>query len=223
MFVWFLGRPGDAFAWLGWRAKLWLVGWRDRVKDRERSLTMYYQWYGWRWRWLRDIVDRISPFDINDGYRNRRLRSVIWKVSHPVITQKLASLRWVLRVTGWLPYIGPGKYEQMDPQTRLKVEWLDARYEDATETTGEVDFGEHIWAFVDYEVPWSREPENWTLSVNHMGFVGAAVYTDADELWREFEITRNRYEQWLNANDPSHVHGDGEDVGDWRSEIVKPW
>lgn len=190
-----------------WQVLLWLAGFRDRVVSRERRLTMYYADYGWPERWLRDLVERISPFDPLVGYRRVVIRRVLWKVTHPLITERLASLRWVIRILNLVAYTGPGRYEQFDGPSRMKVEWLDSNTELASDTTGESEgFGIWVAAFVDFDVPWSRMPENWLLSVNSFGFVAAEVFDDEDDLMADFGETVSRYTRWLINNDPAHVY-----------------
>jgi hypothetical protein len=194
-----------------WRVRLMLVSYKDRVSTRERQLTYQYATYGWRWRWLRDLVDNVvSPFDPWRGYRRRPLRSLLWKVTHPLVTERLASLRWVLKVLDHIAAeYGPGRYEQMDPATRLKVEWLDANSELSSETTGESEmFGQWMAAYIDLDVPWSRQPENWILATSHMGFVSAAFYEDESDLWSDFGKVQQEYERWLIFGGDGNPEGD---------------
>lgn len=177
-----------------WQIKLALVSYREKVKDREASLTYRYATYGWRWRWLRDFVDRISTFDRWEGYSRVRSRRWLWKLSHPTVTMRLASLRWSLAILNQIaPYVGPGKYEGNDPRRALMIEWLDNHAEYASNTTGSTEWGLFVMLFTDLDVPWSRMPEAWVVTTDGRGFVSGHDLIDDEHAEMEFGMYERQY------------------------------
>lgn len=173
---------------ISWRVRLWLVDYRWRVKSREQLLTYRYMWYGWPWRWLRDFVDRASTFDQWEGYSSVRFRRWLWKLSHPLITMRLASLRWVIAILNRIsPYVGPGRFEGLEPSTALKVEWLDSNTEWADGYSGDLSISPLVGhLFTEAAVPWSRQPEHWFITCDTQGFRYGHQFGSAEAARVEF-------------------------------------
>lgn len=194
-----------------WSIRLWLVGYRQRVKDRLWSIESWWSLgpdgLFWHWHWLRDLVDRLSPFDPRRGYRRGRLRGWLWYLSHPRFVQKRHSLRLVLAILDRIaPYTGPGRFEGNAPQMALKVEWLSSVSEDASDTAGDTDrFGLFVMLFEGIFVPWSRQSEDWIVMIDSSGFVDGYRPTEAREAFEQY--VRNFME-------------DGEDIED---DDPEPW
>lgn len=158
--------------YLRWQVRLWLVGFGQRVREREIQLTARTT-YDRDTRFAR-FVDRVSPFGWG-GYKNIRLRRLLYTLRYPMTKQRFWSLSLVLTtVYSLAPRPALGRYTDYNPQRSLKAEWLDEHSEYAGETTGDSDV--YFWAalFPDLVVPWSLKPETWVLTVDSHGFVDAA-------------------------------------------------
>lgn len=202
-----------------WQIRLWLVGYREKVKHRQWQLASTPETLSeWLWptRQIRNFVDKVSPWNNHGGYRRRRLRRFLWMATHPMRTQRTTSLRYVVRLlTAIAPYTGPGKYEGMDAATALKVEWLDQHMEYADREEGSVETL-FVALFLNLDVPWSRTGESWILAIDSQGFVTgfqpdnpkatfdqyAAAYMGGDE-----DIEDDDPEPWSNREGQPEFNG----------------
>ena len=193
-----IDRP-DALLVLGqWRLRLALVAFRERIHDRlfRMDLNRVGPDY-WRWRWLRDLVDRVSPFDPWRGYKRVAIRRVLWPLTNPRWTLKRRTLRFAYSLLAKVtPYTGPGKFGGMWAPAAVKAEWLLEHDEYADDTTGDaIDYDRHLSIFRDIDVPWSLEPEHWLLVVDSNGFVYADQYDSEKTVDVAFEEERAEYER----------------------------
>ncbi len=178
---------------ISWKTRLLLVGYRDRVAWQQyqaaNSGPTDFQ------PLIRGLVNRLSPFDHAVGYRRQWLRLLLWFITHPLMTLRQDLLSVTLRLLSRIaPHVSPGRYEGMEGARALKAEWLDVNTELADQATGESEvFG--LWAavFTELNVPWSRKPEQWLLTVDSNGFTHA---TQEGVLSRFAEIESD-YQDWL--------------------------
>lgn len=185
-----------------WQVRLWAADYRALVRRREDSVTWKYQTYGWRWRWLHDLVETVvSPFDPWSGYRRQPLRALLWKATHPLVTMRLASLRWALKILNrFAPYTGPGRFEALDPRAALKAEWLVANTDWADKEVGGGEYGSYWLLLVD--VPWRRPPvslESWIVNIDYYGFVGVEQFVDEDAADARFDEIERDYVNFTEA------------------------
>jgi hypothetical protein len=173
-----------------WRARLWLVGWRERIEHQSRMATLSS---ADRWpptgRYT-DFVNRVSPFTPN-GYKRRRLRRLLWLLRNPRRMLR-RDLLWILRglVVRFAPWVGPGRFECMDYRTRLKAEFLVDNPDLILDETGDTEFFGLFAMLYDLDPPWSREPEVWLVTIDQQGFIYATEYSSlnfADQAFREIK------------------------------------
>lgn len=177
----------DVITFLLWQVRLWLVGFGQRVRDREVQLAV-------RTTWDHDtpfarFVDRLSPFSSMTGYKRRSLRRTLYALRYPIVQQRFWSLSLVLLIVYRLvPRPSLGRYEGSfyDPSRALKTEWLDDHSEYAEMTTGSTSWGMWYALFNRLDVPWSLRPETWILKVDGQGFVGAEWFSDHKEAMADF-------------------------------------
>lgn len=205
-----------------WQVRLWLVDYRDRVAYREQGITLNLSnmFWLWPWRWTRDMVDRLSPFDPYAGYSRRPLRRFLWIVFHPLRWQRLTSLRLVIRILNRVDGGTPrGRYEGNSSSRALIAAWLDEHSEYASRSTGSVDWGVALDLFENLDAPWSRKPESWLLSHDHHGFVTADQFYYAASAIEVFEATDRDY-----VNDEENVdeYGGPDDSAPWTNREGQP-
>lgn len=166
------------------------------------------------------FLDLVSPFDSQRGYRRRRLRRLLYIVRHPRHL-RLDLYRFVGHLI--LRFVGhphAGRYEGMGPSLAMKVEWLDDHSEYADATTGDSGWlGGWTALFLDLDVPWSRDPESWSINVDSQGFVTGWQYDDADEARDDFARTNHDY-----VYDPENEDefGGPDDSGPWSNPEGDP-
>jgi hypothetical protein len=193
---------------VGWRIRLFAVRQRYAAAARTARAAGHFDWLVKEMRWSR-LVDRVSPWMPDRGYKRRRLRRLLWLIRFPRRTLRLWIDERIFLVAGHFVYVGPGRYEGNEPENRLKAEWLDANMDLAEETTGEASyFGLFAAAFYDLPVPWSRKRESWLLTTGEQGFVDV-VCGDIETIGRLLEEIDNDYGRW-HAN--LHTETDFEDI-----------
>lgn len=175
-----------------WNVRLWLVDFGQRVRDREVQLAA-------RTTWDSDtifarFVDRVAPWQTGIGYKRRSLRRWLYRLRYPITAQRFWSLSLVQHaIYRLVPRPTYGRYEHPTPSFSLIAEWFDDNSELAEDTTGDSDT--YLWAAMFSVIPpWSREIENWMLTVDTRGFVDATRY-DGWELLREAFVMIE--EHWL--------------------------
>lgn len=159
---------------LRWQVRLALVRAKARIFVRwERAMSAFAVPLGKDpLDWFERFVDRLSPWIEGKGYAHVWRRRLLYKLRFP---------RWYLRRWLWstaytivdrlAPYTGPGRLEGNDPETRLKVGWLDEHNEYADSFAGGGDYPLSQYLFADMPVPWSRQPEHWIVKYDEQGFV----------------------------------------------------
>lgn len=214
VFLLVMSDPGRVIELLSWKVVLAIVGYRERVHNRLFAMDLNaFGPYTWRWRWLRDLVDRVSPFDPWTGYRRKAIRRVLWPLTHPVWTLRRRSLRISYTILDRvLPYIGPGKFGSNSAQNAIKAEWLLDHDEWAEATTGDaIDWFRHVSLFTSIRVPWSLEPEHWLMTLDSHGFVYVQQYDTARTAKTAFDEEDAEYERTMQPFD--------EDVYDYRDAV----
>lgn len=180
--------------YLRWQVRLWLVEYGQRVHYRIVDLAVRAQYPNDSFA---RFVNRLSPWDTRVGYRRRSLRRVLYMIRYPIQQQRFWSLALVESLVYRLvPRPSLGRYESWEPARALQTQWLDEHSEYAGETTGDSDT--YIWAalFHMLDVPWSRQPETWTLTVDSRGFVEAR----RDEGAVDFMAIANNYDIFVDES-----------------------
>lgn len=206
-----------------WQVRLFLADYREAVGERIIWIMSHSRpWIGDESRFDR-LVDRLSPWDHETGYRNLWLRRFLYTARSPLVFIRLRSLELSLgllqRIT---PYTGPGKYEGMlMPSTRLKAEWLDEHSEYADQWCGDLTIYPLCnWLFAGLDVPWSRQPESWVLERDEMGFVIALQYENVTEAEIAYGGAEYRFDKAVEeaetpkcdlCGEPFEDGGEGED------------
>lgn len=182
-----------------WQARLWLVGYGQRVRDREQILAIRTTWD--EHTPFARFLDWLSPFSPEGGYKRRPLRRWLYRARHPIEVQCFWSLALVQSIVYRLvPRPSLGRYEFGDAGYQLRAEWLDTHSEYADYTTGDSGWGMWYALFDRLDVPWSLQPETWLMKVDSQGFVGVEQYSDPDEAMADFQAYDRSY-----VYDPENV------------------
>lgn len=135
------------------------------------------------------FVGRFSTFSPVGGYSNRRLRRLLWSVRFPSLIVRDLSYEVAKRIHR--PYLG--RFEGLGAETSMKVEWLADNHELATDSFGDMDWG-NVDGYIDVDVPWSHKPEHWLLTTDTRGFVTGERFDSRDEAVTAVEDWRT---SWL--------------------------
>ena len=184
---------------LVWQVRLWLVEFGQRVHHRTVDLAVRSVYPTDRFA---RFVDRVSPWNPFIGYERRSLRRTLYFFRFPIQQQRFWSLALVESLVYHLvPRPSLGRYESWNPALALQTQWLDEHSEYAIDATGDSDA--YLWAtFFDHlDVPWSRKPESWTLTVDTRGFVEAR----RDEGGIDFMAIAKSYDNFVFLDDNQAV------------------
>lgn len=184
------------FTFLLWQTRLWLVGFGQRVRDREQILAIRTTWDSHTL--FARFVDAISPWQPERGYKRVRLRRWLYRLRYPVTAQRFWSLTLVQAIVYRLvPRPSFGRYEAHGARYQLMAEWLDQHSEYADRTTGNTDTWIYAALFDNIEVPWSLKPETWLMTVDFQGFIDIRLHSEGYDVVSQFED--------IVANEPEYL------------------
>ena len=135
------------------------------------------------------FVDRVDPWIVGVGYRRRVLRRTLYSLRLPQLIVRDVS--WEIANRLHRPVLG--RFEGHGAENALKAQWL---VDEAEPTTSFGNWTEWISvsAWLDYDVPWSTEPEHWIGILDGHGFWTLEQHVDKatalarlDDLEREWD------------------------------------